>query len=280
MTASSPPSDSFSVAIAGVAGRMGRQLAAVAHRRGLTVAGGTEIAGSPHLDTDIGGLAGIPYLGVKPESDPVAAAAKADVWLDFTRPAATLAALQALKHTPVRVAIIGTTGFSPAEEKELERAGKDLVIVKSGSFALGIKLLETLIRRAAASLGEDWDIEVLETHHNRKVDAPSGTALMLGQAAAEGRGSSLEALQAGPYDGPDAAREPGKIGFAVRRMGGVVGEHSVSFGSDTEIVTISHTALDRAMFAEGALKAADWALKQAPGLYTMDDVLGLSGNAA
>ena len=278
MTAPSP-SDSFSVAIAGVAGRMGRQLAMVAHREGLAIAGGTEIAGSPHLDTDIGELAGLPHLGVKPESDPVAAAANADVWLDFTRPTATLAALEALKHTRVRAAIIGTTGFSPAEEKEIERAASDLVIVKSGSFALGIKLLEVLIRRAAASLGPDWDIEVLETHHNKKVDAPSGTALMLGAAAAEGRGDTLDALRTGPYDGPNAAREPGKIGFAVRRMGGVIGEHSVSFGSETEIVTLSHTALDRAMFAGGAIKATHWALKQAPGLYNMDDVLGLSGNA-
>ena len=273
-------SDSFSVAIAGVAGRMGRQLAAVSHRHGLTVAGGTEIAGSPHLDTDIGDLSGIPNLGVKPASDPVTAAAKADVWFDFTRPAATIAALEALKHTPVRVAIIGTTGFSPAEEKALEAAAGGLSIVKSGSFALGIKMLETLIRRAAASLGPDWDIEVLETHHNKKVDAPSGTALMLGEAAAEGRGGTLNDLRTGPYDGPDAAREPGKIGFSVRRMGGVIGEHSVSFGSDTEIVTLSHTSLDRAMFAEGALKAAKWALKQPPGLYSMDDVLGLSGNGA
>ncbi len=277
MTAS-PPSDSFSVAIAGVAGRMGRQLAAVGHRRGLTIAGGTEVAGSPHLDMDIGDLAGIPHLGVKPQSDPVAAAAAADVWLDFTRPAATLAALEALKHTRVRAAIIGTTGFSPAEEKQVERAAAGLVIVKSGSFALGIKLLETLIRRAAASLGPDWDIEVLESHHNKKVDAPSGTALMLGEAAAEGRGRPLSELRAGPYDGPDAARQPGTIGFSVRRMGGVIGEHEVSFASDTEIVTLSHTSLDRSMFAEGALKAAAWALKQSPGLYTMDNVLGLSGN--
>ena len=273
------PAPSYTVAIAGVAGRMGRQLAAVAHRRGLAIAGGTELAGSPQLDMDIGDLAGLPHLGVQPESDPVAAAGKADVWLDFTRPAATLAALEALKHTRVRVAIIGTTGFSPAEEKEIARAAGDLAIVKSGSFALGIKLLETLIRRAAASLGPDWDIEVLETHHNKKVDAPSGTALMLGEAAAEGRGGTLEALRTGPYDGPDAAREPGRIGFSVRRMGGVVGEHSVSFASDTEVVTLSHTALDRAMFAQGALKAADWAVNQPPGLYSMDDVLGLSGNA-
>jgi 4-hydroxy-tetrahydrodipicolinate reductase len=156
----------------------------------------------------------------------------------------------------------------------------DLAIVKSGSFALGIKLLETLIRRAAASLGPDWDIEVLETHHNKKVDAPSGTALMLGEAAAEGRGGTLDQLRTGPYDGPDAAREPGKIGFSVRRMGGVIGEHSVSFGSDTEIVTLSHTSLDRSMFAEGALKAAFWAINQKSGLYSMDDVLGLSGNGA
>ncbi|MEZ5998749.1 MAG: 4-hydroxy-tetrahydrodipicolinate reductase [Hyphomonas sp.] len=270
--------DSFSVAIAGVAGRMGRQLAAVAHRRGLAIAGGSELAGSPHLSADIGDLAGIPHLGVQPQSDAVAAASGADVWLDFTRPEATLAALEALKHTSVRAAIIGTTGFTEAEEKDIARAADGLVIVKSGSFALGIKLLESLVRRAAASLGPDWDIEVLETHHNQKVDAPSGTALMLGEAAAEGRGHPLSDLRAGPYDGRAAAREPGKIGFSVRRMGGVIGEHSVSFGCDTEIVTLSHTSLDRSLFAEGALKAAAWALNQTPGLYSMDDVLGLSGN--
>ena len=245
-------SDSFSVAIAGVAGRMGRQLAAVAYRHRLAIAGGSEVAGAPELGSDIGTLAGLPPLGLTPQSDPVAAAAGADVWLDFTRPEATLAALDALKHTNVRAAIIGTTGFTDAEENE--------------------------IARAAASLGPDWDIEVLETHHNRKVDAPSGTALMLGEAAAEGRGKSLAELRAGPYDGRDAARAPGKIGFSVRRMGGVIGEHSVSFASDTEIVTLSHTSLDRAMFAEGAIKAAAWALNQSPGLYSMDDVLGLSGN--
>ena len=271
-------SDSFSVAIAGVAGRMGRQLAAVAYRHRLAIAGGSEVAGAPELGSDIGTLAGLPPLGLTPQSDPVAAAAGADVWLDFTRPEATLAALDALKHTNVRAAIIGTTGFTDAEENEIARAAAGLVIVKSGSFALGIKLLESLIRRAAASLGPDWDIEVLETHHNRKVDAPSGTALMLGEAAAEGRGKSLAELRAGPYDGRDAVRAPGKIGFSVRRMGGVIGEHSVSFASDTEIVTLSHTSLDRAMFAEGAIKAAAWALNQSPGLYSMDDVLGLSGN--
>ena len=271
-------SDSFSVAIAGVAGRMGRQLAAVAHRHGLAIDGGSEVAGSPDLGADIGLLAGLPHLGLTPQSDPVAAAAGADVWLDFTRPEATLAALDALKHTNVRAAIIGTTGFTDAEEQEILRAASSLAIVKSGSFALGIKLLESLIRRAAASLGPDWDIEVLETHHNRKVDAPSGTALMLGEAAAEGRGKSLAELRTGPYDGRSAAREAGKIGFSVRRMGGVIGEHSVSFASDTEIVTLSHTSLDRAMFAEGAIKAAAWALNQSPGLYSMDDVLGLSDN--
>ncbi|MEZ5967534.1 MAG: 4-hydroxy-tetrahydrodipicolinate reductase [Hyphomonas sp.] len=271
-------SESFSVAIAGVAGRMGRQLAAVAHRHGLAIDGGSEVAGSPDLGADIGLLAGLPHLGLTPQSDPVAAAAGADVWLDFTRPEATLAALDALKHTNVRAAIIGTTGFTDAEEQEILRAASSLAIVKSGSFALGIKLLESLIRRAAASLGPDWDIEVLETHHNRKVDAPSGTALMLGEAAAEGRGKSLAELRTGPYDGRSAAREAGKIGFSVRRMGGVIGEHSVSFASDTEIVTLSHTSLDRAMFAEGAIKAAAWALNQSPGLYSMDDVLGLSDN--
>ena len=253
------PSDSLRVAIAGVAGRMGRQLVGAALDAGLTVVGGSEAPSSEHLGEDIG----------------VAAAAKADVWIDFTRPAATLAALDSLKHTSVRAAIIGTTGFTDEEEAEIAQAAQSLAIVKAGNFSVGINLLQALTRMAAERLGPDWDIEILETHHRRKVDAPSGTALMVGEAAAAGRGKPLSDLRAGPYDGPDAKRRAGSIGFAVRRSGGVIGEHEVSFGSDMEILSLSHTAIDRAVFAHGALGAAAWAMRQDPGLYDMNDVLGL-----
>lgn len=273
-----PLSDSLRVAIAGVGGRMGRQLVGAALDAGLSVTGGSEAPSSDHLGEDIGELAGRRLLGLKPATDPVAAASNADVWIDFTRPAATLAALDSLKHTSVRAAIIGTTGFSDEDETEIARAAETLAIVKAGNFSVGINLLQALTRMAAERLGPDWDIEIYETHHRRKVDAPSGTALMIGEAAATGRGKPLSDLRAPPYDGPNARRRAGSIGFAVRRTGGVIGEHEVSFGSDMEILTLSHTALDRAVFAHGALGAAAWAFRQDPGLYDMNDVLGLSGN--
>ena len=177
------PSDSLRVAIAGVAGRMGRQLVGAALDAGLTVVGGSEAPSSEHLGEDIGELAGRRLLDLKPATDPVAAAAKADVWIDFTRPAATLAALDSLKHTSVRAAIIGTTGFTNEEEAEIAQAAQSLAIVKAGNFSVGINLLQALTRMAAERLGPDWDIEILETHHRRKVDAPSWWARPPPQAA-------------------------------------------------------------------------------------------------
>ncbi|MEQ8558900.1 MAG: 4-hydroxy-tetrahydrodipicolinate reductase [Henriciella sp.] len=263
------------IAIAGVAGRMGQQIAQAALDAGHTITGATEASGSPKLGQDIGAILDRSDIGVVPVEDPAEAAKGADVWIDFTAPKATLAALHGLKAQGVKAAIIGTTGFDGADEADIAEVADEIAIVKAGNFSLGVNLLCALTRRAAESLGEDWDIEVLETHHRRKVDAPSGTALMLGDAAAQGRGSDLKALRSAPYDGPDAKRETGRIGFAVRRSGGVIGEHEVTFGSDMEILSLAHTALDRAVFANGALAAARWAVRQAPGLYDMDDVLGL-----
>jgi 4-hydroxy-tetrahydrodipicolinate reductase len=197
------------------------------------------------------------------------------VWIDFTRPAATLAALDALKPTPVKAVIIGTTGFSAAEDAAIRAAAARYAIVKEGNFSIGVHVLQALTELAAARLGPDWDIEILETHHNRKVDAPSGTALMLGQAAARGRGEPLDALRAPPRDGPDAARAGGSIGFAVRRSGGVIGEHEVTLASESEVISLGHAALDRSVFAHGAIRAALWAKDKPPGLYTLTDVLGL-----
>ncbi len=269
-------SDALTVAIAGVAGRMGRQLAAVALDRGFRISGGSEVPQADVFNEDIGLLAGRRAIGVQPVAETSLAAEAADVWIDFTRPAATLAALDALKTTSVRAVIIGTTGFSDTEERCIANAAKQTAIVKAGNFSIGVNLLEALTRFAAARLGPDWDIEVLETHHRLKADAPSGTALMLGEAAAAGRGAHLKTLRAAPYDGPEAKRETGRIGFAVRRAGGVIGEHDVTFGSEKELIRLSHTALDRSVFAGGALHAAAWASGQPPGLYNMNDVLGLS----
>lgn len=265
----------LNIAVAGCAGRMGRQLVKAAHGAGHGLSGGSEAPGSAYLGRDLGSVAGLEPLGAVAHAGMSEAGQGADVWIDFTVPSATLMALSMLPSLGVKAAIVGTTGFSDADLSQVETASERIAIVKAGNFSLGVNLLEALVRQAAARLGEDWDIEILETHHNRKIDAPSGTALMLGEAAAEGRGKSLSALRSGPYDGPDAKRAPGQIGFSVRRMGDVIGEHDVTFGSDMEMVSLSHTALDRAVFAHGAIKAAEWAATQPPGLYDMSDVLGV-----
>ena len=267
--------DQLNIAVAGAAGRMGRQLVKAAVEAGHQLSGGSEAPGSLHLGKDLGTLAGVRSLGVQTFAGISETARGANVWLDFTVPKATLAALDILPSLRVTAMIVGTTGFSAAEEKMIVQASKRLAIVKAGNYSLGVNLLEALVRQAAARLGDDWDIEILETHHRRKLDAPSGTALMLGEAAAEGRGASLSDLRSAPYDGPDAKRETGQIGFAVRRTGDVIGNHEVTFGSDLETVTLSHTALDRAVFAHGAIKAAEWAANQKPGLYGMNDVLNI-----
>lgn len=268
--------DKLKIAVAGVAGRMGRQLVAAALDRGHLVSGGSEAPGSANNGKDLGLLAGREALGVAAQAGIGEAARGAGVWVDFTVPHATLSALALAPSAGVKAFVIGTTGFSAKQDIEIEAAAERLTIVKAGNFSLGVNLLEALVKEAASKLGDDWDIEVLETHHRRKVDAPSGTALMLGEAAAAGRGQPLTTLRAEPYNGPDAKRDTGKIGFAVRRSGGVIGEHDVTFGSDMEVISLSHTALDRAVFAHGAIKAAEWAARQGPGLYGMDDVLGLT----
>ncbi len=254
---------------------MGRQLISASIAAGHRVAGGTEHAASEHLGSDLGTLAGLPALGRKPVTDPAAAAQDANVWIDFTRPDITLEALSQLADTPVKSVIIGTTGFTDAQNETIKAHSDRFAIVQAGNFSLGIALMTRMTELAAKHLGEDWDVEILETHHRHKLDAPSGTALMLGNAAAAGRKAPLETLRQAPYDGPDAQRERGKIGFSVRRSGGVIGEHDVSLSSETERISISHSALDRRVFADGAVKAAEWASRQAAGLYTIHDVLGL-----
>lgn len=265
----------LSFAIAGIAGRMGRQLVSAAYAAGHSVMGGSERADSPHLGSDIGTLSGMAPLGLTPDTDISRAAADASVWVDFTTPAATLHALRALTDTSIKTVIIGTTGFTPEDADKIASFAGRFAIVKAGNFSLGVALLTSLTRLAAEKLGENWDLEILETHHKYKVDAPSGTALMLGDAAASGRGQPLDVLRAAPYNGTNAKREPGRIGFAVRRSGGVIGEHDVTLTGETEQITLAHKALDRRVFADGAIKAAEWASAQTPGLYTIHDVLGV-----
>lgn len=265
----------LNIAIAGVAGRMGRELVRAAIALGHGINGGTERGQAPDLGRPIGELIGDPGV-TSLVSDRVQTAAEGgNVWIDFTAPQATLDALQSLRETSVSVAVIGTTGFTPEQEAQITAHAEHFAIVKAGNFSLGVNLLEHLVQLAAARLGKDWDIEISETHHHHKVDAPSGTALMLGEAAARGRGDSLSDVRADPYNGVDAKRVPGEIGFSVQRMGGVIGDHSVAFGTPQEVVTLSHRALDRAVFAHGAIRAAEWAKDQPTGLYDLGAVLGL-----
>ncbi len=264
------------IAIAGVAGRMGQALVrATTGRKDVRVTGASARKGAEAEGQDIGVLAGLDALGVLVTADVASAARKADVWIDFSTPDATRAAVQALPSTGVRAAIIGITGIDAMGEAAIREAAKRIAVVQSGNFSLGVNVLAGLVRQAAALLGPDWDIEIVESHHRRKVDAPSGTALMLGEAAAAGRGKKLHDLRIEPRDGIVGSRPEGGIGFAVVRGGGLVGEHEVILASETETLRFTHQASDRTIFAVGALHAALWAVQQKPGLYSMQDVLGL-----
>lgn len=259
--------------IAGAGGRMGRTLVkAIAETKGLAVAGAIEDVRSPLLGQDAGVLAGLPANGVALTADVKAALAGADGVIDFTIPKASVA-IAAL--TAGKVHIVGTTGHSADEDGRIRDSAKSAVVVKSGNFSMGVNLLAALTKRVAKTLDEDFDIEIFEMHHNRKIDAPSGTALMFGRAAAEGRGIDLGKRSARGRDGETGARNRGDIGFASLRGGTVVGEHSVIFAGPAERVELVHRAEDRMIFARGALKAALWARGQKPGLYSMADVLGL-----
>lgn len=203
-----------------------------------------------------------------------------DVVIDFTTPEGSAALAERCAAAGRPALVIGSTGFTPEQHETIERAAERLPIVLSGNFSLGVNVLVGLVRQAARALGPDaWDIEVLEAHHKRKVDAPSGTALMLGEAAAAGRGAALDEVRASVRDGITGPREAGSIGFAALRAGGIVGEHQVIFASEDEVLTLGHSARDRSLFARGAVQAARWVCDKGPGLYDMQDVLGFSGRA-
>jgi 4-hydroxy-tetrahydrodipicolinate reductase len=263
--------------VAGAGGRMGRTLIhAIAATDGVVLAGAVEAAGSAVIGRDAGELAGLGAHGIKVGTELAPLLAQADGLIDFTMPAATLAFAE-LTARAGRVHIIGTTGIDAGDEKLIATAAERAVIVKSGNMSLGVNLLAALVKRVAQTLDQDYDIEILEMHHNKKVDAPSGTALMFGRAAAEGRGIDLAQHSERGRDGQTGARRAGDIGFASLRGGTVVGDHSVIFAGPAERIELVHKAEDRMIFARGALKAALWARNQKPGLYSMADVLGLAG---
>jgi 4-hydroxy-tetrahydrodipicolinate reductase len=261
--------------VAGAGGRMGRTLIhAIAATKGVTLAGAVEATGSAVIGRDAGELAGVGKNGVlvAAELEPLLAAAEG--LLDFTVPAATVAFAEIAARKGC-IHVIGTTGLSGENDTLIAEAAKRAVIVKSGNMSMGVNLLAALVKRVARTLDEEFDIEIVEMHHNKKVDAPSGTALMLGRAAAEGRNIDLAQHCVRGRDGVTGARGAGDIGFASLRGGSVVGEHTVIFAGPAERVELAHKAEDRMIFARGALRAALWARAQKPGLYSMMDVLGL-----
>ncbi|MGZ2382781.1 4-hydroxy-tetrahydrodipicolinate reductase [Rhizobium brockwellii] len=265
--------------VVGAAGRMGQTLIRLIHSiEGVRLHAAVERAGSPFVGKDAGEIAGLGSTGVIIGDDPLNAFLDAEGVLDFTSPAATvefsgLAAQARIVH------VVGTTGCLPDDNAKIAAAARHARIVKSGNMSLGVNLLSVLAEQAARALDpDDWDIEILEMHHKHKVDAPSGTALLFGEAAAKGRSIDLASKSVRVRDGHTGAREAGTIGFATLRGGSVIGEHSVLFAGEGEIVTLSHSAADRSIFARGAIKAALWARYKKPGLYSMLDVLGLSSS--
>ncbi len=239
------------IGIIGSAGRMGNALQAAVAAAGHEYAGGIDKGG-----------------------DPLALAQASDVLVDFSAPAALEFNLDAAIHGNVPI-VIGTTGLEERHHWLIDAAAVSIPVLQTGNTSLGVTLLAHLVQEAAARLGDDWDIEIVETHHRMKVDAPSGTAMLLGEAAAKGRGVRLADEAVRGRDGITGARVPGTIGFAALRGGSVAGDHSVHFLADNERLTFSHLAENRGIFAKGAIRAAEWLLGKAPGRYTMPEVLGL-----
>lgn len=263
------------IVVTGASGRMGRMLIETVQASDKAhVVGAVERSGHDWIGKDLGACLGGPDLGVIVTDDAEQAFSGAQAVLDFTAPSATIAFAKAAAKTGA-AHIIGTTGFTDDDLAAIATSAKDTVIVRAGNMSLGVNLLTMLVKKVASALDDDFDIEVVEAHHNRKVDAPSGTALMLGEAAADGRGVSLPDVADRGRDGITGARKKGDIGFAVIRGGGIVGEHDVIFAGPGERITLRHVADDRSLFAKGALKAALWAQGKDPGEYSMLDVLGL-----
>ncbi len=267
--------DKPGIVITGGSGRMGQMLIrTVLESDRARLVGVVERSGHAWVGQDVGEAMGGAAVGVTVTDDALEAFAKAQAVIDFTAPEATLE-FAALAAQARAVHVIGTTGMSEEQIARLEPAARHAVIVRAGNMSLGVNLLVQLTKKVAAALDEDFDIEVIEAHHHHKVDAPSGTALMLGEAAAEGRGVSLAEVSDRGRDGITGARKRGDIGFTAIRGGDIVGEHDVLFAAAGERIVLRHMATDRAIFARGALKAALWGQDKAPGQYDMVDVLGL-----
>jgi len=263
------------IVVTGASGRMGQLLVReVTASQECRLAAALEREGHPWIGRDVGEAMGGAALGVTVTDDALEAFATAQAVIDFTAPAATVA-FASLAAQARAVHVIGTTGLSSEDLAAISAAARHAPIVRAGNMSLGVNLLVALTRRVAEALGEGFDIEILEAHHSRKVDAPSGTALMLGEAAAEGRGVRLEDVAVRGRDGLTGPRQSGAIGFAAVRGGDIVGEHDVLFAGPGERIVLRHVATDRAIFARGAVRAALWGQDRAPGEYSMIDVLGL-----
>ncbi len=264
------------IVVTGVSGRMGQMLVrTIADNPACHLVGAIERTGHDWVGQDLGTVMGGAATGITVTDDALEAIAKAQAVVDFTAPDATLE-FAAICAQARAVHVIGTTGMTDDQIARLEPASRHAPIVRAGNMSLGVNLLVQLTRKVAAALDEDFDIEVIEAHHHHKVDAPSGTALMLGEAAAEGRGVSLNDVRDSGRDGITGARKRGDIGFAAIRGGDIVGEHDVMFAAPGERIVLRHLATDRSIFARGAIKAALWAQDKGPGQYDMLDVLGLN----
>ena len=262
--------------VVGAAGRMGRRLVALGSEDPqLAIVAALEHAQHPDLGKDAGELAGLGANGIAITDDPISCFARCEAVLDFTAPVATLAFAELAAQARI-VHVIGTTGLSEGDIKKLDAAARHARIVRAGNMSLGVNLLVAMTRKVAAALDADFDIEIVEMHHRDKVDAPSGTALMLGEAAAQGRGISLKDHGVYARHGHTGARRRGDIGFATIRGGSVIGDHEAIFAGAGERVVLAHHAADRSIFSRGAVKAALWAFDKKPGHYSMADVLGLS----
>lgn len=269
--------DPIKIAVMGASGRMGRMnlAAAMDGGPGVVLCGACDRPGAAAVGQDAGRLIGREAAGVAVGDDPAPVVAGADAVIDFTTPQATVEHARLCAQAGAAL-IVGTTGLGAADEEALTRAARHVAVVHAANMSAGVTLLRALVERVARALDADFDIEVVEMHHRHKVDAPSGTALALGRAAAKGRGVDHDAVKDAGRDGHTGARRAGDIGYAVLRGGDVVGEHTVVFAGPGERIELTHKAADRAIFAAGALRAARWAAAARPGLYSMEDVLGLS----
>lgn len=263
------------IGILGCAGRMGRQLIQeVSTTKGAVLTAGLERKGSVFIGQDMGLAAALDTIGIKITDDLEKCVHDADVVIDFTTPDSTMACSKVcVKHKKAHV--IGTTGITTDQRNALQHAGEHIPVVYSANMSLGVNLLAGLVKQAAALLDEQYDIEIVEMHHRHKVDAPSGTALLLGNAAADGRRVALNNVSTHVRDGHTGARPEGQIGFATLRGGDVVGDHTVMFAADGERIELTHKASSRVIFARGAVRAAMWLEDRKSGLYSMQDVLGL-----